>query len=116
MGDEIKEQGLEKEKTGLPCLPKTEYLKIVGRGRTIYSFYYPKCYVTSLTYMAMLCCPITEILVQLIDFIIRLLVYEGSIEKGLIYAHYRAKPCLNAFFCNIIHLYDWAYLAFVFFF
>merc|ERR1719238_2580974 len=34
MGDEIKEQGLEKEKTGLPCLPKTEYLKIVGRGET----------------------------------------------------------------------------------
>ena len=65
-------------------------------------------------YMAMLCCPITEILVQLIDFIIRLLVYEGSIEKLLIYAHYRAKPCLHAFFCNIIHLYDWAYLAFVF--
>ena len=46
MGDEIKEQGLEKEKTGLQCLPKTEYLKIVGRGRTIYSFYYLKCYVT----------------------------------------------------------------------
>merc|ERR1712051_930823 len=34
MGDEIKEQGLEKEKTGLQCLPKTEYLKIVGRGET----------------------------------------------------------------------------------
>ena len=62
MGDEIKEQGLEKEKTGLQCLPKTEYLKIVGRGRTIYRFYYPKCCITSLI------CAITEILVLLIDF------------------------------------------------
>ena len=64
-------------------------------------------------YVAMLCCPITEILVQLIDFIIRLLVYEGSIEKLLIYAHYRVKPCLQLsfvilFICmigHILHLY-----------
>merc|ERR1719189_1915522 len=30
----IENNNTEKEKTGLPCLPKTEYLKIVGRGET----------------------------------------------------------------------------------
>ena len=81
MGDEIKEQGLEKEKTGLQCLPKTEYLKIVGRGRTIYIFYYPKCYVTSLIWLS---------------YAVQLeILIEGFIEKWLIYAYYRAKPCLH---------------------
>ena len=61
MGDEIKEQGLEKEKTGLQCLPKTEYLRIVGKGRTIHSFYnYLKCYVRN-----PICNTYAEIQVQL---------------------------------------------------